>query len=275
MKLTLIIPAVILACAPTVTASPTSYTTAFDDAATVGTEEAVEEEEEEEGDNDDVATPDSQKSIPSWLAELSNLTREQRDEYIQLFSLAKAAMAHGDWVGCETALNSCEFIFNKNPNVHNLRIVCYIEQRRLDEATEEMEKARKLLPDDATTLVNLATLHMAKKEYRACITEMTEILEDPKFSISNEVRDILTFRIFLCHLMLGEMNEAQDLVVELTPISDTPLFYCSRAAICLYLRDTAGAREDLQSAQKIFAKSGLMVPYQRALLNCDMTQAKR
>lgn len=237
------------------------------------------DEEEEEEDDDFLPTPEKDKKeaeqVPEWLAQLSNLPREQRDEYITHFAQAKAALAQGDWVNCDAELTSCEFIFNKNPNIHNLRVVCYIEQKRFDAATEEMDKARKMLPDDATTLVNLASLHMAKKDYRACIREMTDVLETPSHNISLEVRDILVFRVFLCHLMLGEVSQAEEWVSTLSPLSDTPLFYFSRAAICLYLRDAAGAQRDLQSAANIFSSGNLLIPYQRALLSCDLTEAKR
>lgn len=235
-------------------------------------------EEEDEEVDDFLPIPEKDKKdeekVPEWLAQLSNLPREQRDEYITHFSQAKAALAQGDWVNCDAELTSCEFIFNKNPNIHNLRVVCYMEQKRFDAATEELNKARALLPDDATTLVNTASLYMVKKDYRACIREMTEVLETPSYNISQEVRDILIFRVFLCHLMLGEISQAEEWVSELTPISDTPLFYYSRAAVCLYLRDAAGAQRDLQSAANIFSAGNMLVPYQRALLSCDLTEAK-
>lgn len=239
----------------------------------------LDEAEDEEEEDDDFIPPtekdkEQQEQVPEWLAQLSNLPRDRRDEYIAHFAQAKAALAAGNWVDCDAELTSCEFIFNKNPNVHNLRVVCYIEQKRLDAATEELEKARALLPDDATTLVNAASLHMAKKAYRTCIREMTDVLETPSYNISQEVRDILTFRVFLCHLMLGEVSQAEEWVSELSPISDTPLFYYSRAAVCLYLRDAHGAQRDLQSAANIFSEGGLLVPYQRALLSCDLTEAK-
>lgn len=271
MKLTALIPLILCCALPTFADAPVSQDAAFPDDLLLDEDT---EEEEEEDDFGEPAPEKKEEHIPEWLAELSNLPREKRDEYIAYFTQAKQALAAGDWIGCDAAMNSCEFIFNKNPNIHNLRVVCYIEQKRLDDATEAMEKAKKEMPDDPATIVNIATLHMAKKDFRSCITEMTAVLEDRQYNISTEVRDILTFRIFLCRLMLGELSEAQDLVAELTPISDTPLFYFSRAAVCLYLKDAEGARTDLQSAANIFSQSGLLIPYQRALLSCDLTQAK-
>lgn len=235
-----------------------------------------EEDDEDDYSESSAAETQQEAQVPDWLARLSNLPRAQREEYISHFAQAKAALAQGNWVDCDAELTSCEFIFNENPNIHNLRVVCYIEQKRFEAAEEEMEKAVALLPDDPTTLVNLASLHMAKKDYRVCITKISDVLEDPRHNtnISQEVRDILIFRIFLCHLMLGEIAQAEEWVRELSPISDTPLFYYSRAALCLYMRDAPGAQRDLKSAANIFASGGLLVPYQRALLSCDLSEAK-
>lgn len=276
MKISLITALLLLGLSPLSAVTEEEQKRVFAGEEILDEEETEEEEEEEDFFDHPSADKKKEEQVPEWLAQLSNLPRAQRDEYVTHFAQAKAALAQGNWVDCDAELTSCEFIFNKNPNIHNLRVVCYIEQKRFEAATEEMEKARALMPDDATTLVNIASLHMAKKDYRACIKEMTDVLEDPRhsFAISQEVRDILIFRVFLCHLMLGEVSQAEEWVRELSPISDTPLFYYSRAAICLYLRDAAGAQRDLQSAANIFGESGLLIPYQRALLSCDMTEAK-
>lgn len=277
MKLSLCLILLLAGLQPLFAAVSAEQGITFADEEISSTSDVYTDDDEEEYTDEDELEKEKKEEIPAWLAELSNLPRAKREEYIAHFAKAKAALAQGNWVDCDAELTSCEFLFNKNPNIHNLRVACYIEQKRFADAEEEMEKARKLLPSDPTTLVNMAGLHMAKKDYAACISSMTEVLESPalNLTISQEVRDILVFRIFLCHLMRGELQQAEEWVSDLTPISDTPLFYYSRAAICLYLRDAAGARRDLQSASNIFGESGMLVPYQRALLSCDMSEAKR
>lgn len=219
---------------------------------------AMQEEEEEE--------------VPQWLADLSNLPREQRKEYIENFAEAKAAMAQGDWVTCDSLLTTCELIFRGNPHISNMRAVCYIEQKRFADAQKEIEKAKKELPDDPTTLVNIATLHMAQGHFQACIDEMTNIIEANRYSVRPEVVDILTFRMFLCHLMMGHEQNALELVQEVSPLCDTPLYYYSRAAVCLFKNDVVGAKNDLQSAARIFSNNpAQLAPYQRALLNCRLS----
>lgn len=212
-----------------------------------------------------------EEEIPQWLADLSNLPREQRAEYISNFSQAKTALTNGDWVSCDAALTTCELIFSGNPNIWNMRAACYIEQKRYKDAAEEVAKAKAALPHDASTLVNIATLHMVQGEYQECIKEMSDIIDSNLGLVRPEVLDILTFRVFLCHLMLGNMADALDLVQDISPLSDTPLYYYSRAAVCLHNKDVNGAKSDLQSATRIFRNQpALLVPYQRALMNCNM-----
>lgn len=219
---------------------------------------------------------EEEMEVPQWLADLSNLPREQRQEYVANLSAAKAALAQGDWVTCDTLLTTCELIFHGNPHISNMRAVCYIEQKRFADAETEVAKARKELPDDPTTLVNIATLHMAQGQYQACIDEMTEILETASYTVRREVLDILTFRVFLCHLMMGNEAKALELVQDISPLSDTPLYYYSRAAVCLFKNDITGAKGDLQAAARIFSNSAAMlIPYQRALQSCRLSMPEK
>lgn len=213
-------------------------------------------------------------AIPQWLADLSNLPREQRQEYIEQFALAKNALATGDWISCDAALTTCELIFTGNPHICNMRAACYIEQKRYADAAIEVAKAREQLPNDPSTLVNLATLHMAQGEYKTCIDEMSGILEANP-TMQHDVRDILTFRLFLCHLKLHDTAAAMTLVEDVSPLSDSPLYYYSRAAVCLYNKDLTGAKADLQSAARIFQNAAALVPYQRALLNANMSMPEK
>lgn len=206
-------------------------------------------------------------SIPEWLAALSNLPADKRAEYISSFTLAKQYIAQGNWVACDAELTTCEFIFPHNPNVWNLRVMCYIEQKRLEEASEEMKKAQAALPEDPTTLINQASLHMAKGEYHECIRETGDILSSLSIPLTQDIRDILTFRIFLCHLLQGEVTEALDSVANVSPLSDTPLYYYSRAAVCSLDRDEEGAVNNLSAATRIFYNApSMLTPYQRAYL---------
>lgn len=203
--------------------------------------------------------------VAKWLADFSNLPKEARAEYIELFRQAKIAYATGDWVICYAHLEECELIYNKNPHVWNLRAVCLIAQKKLEEAEQELSKAQKELPHDETTVMNIANLHMARGEYRQCIEGLRSIIDSLPDPVSQPLVDILTFRIYLCHIMLGERKEAGKLVSHLTPLSDTPLYYYSQAALHISRGNRNQARQDIQAADTIYAKGNATLPYLRAI----------
>ncbi len=202
--------------------------------------------------------------VSKWLADFSNLPKEKRAEYIELFRQAKQAYGIGDWAVCYGLLSQCEFIYAKNPHVWNLRAVCLIAQKHFDEAEHELNKARAVLPHDETTLMNIANLHMGKGEFQKCIDIIRTILASESHSLSAALTDILTFRIYLCHLMQGETKEAKKLVSHLTPISDTPLYYYSQAVLHITRGNRVRAREDIHAADSIFSEAGTL-PYLRAI----------
>ena len=200
-----------------------------------------------------------------WLIEFSNLPKEARAEYISLFQQAKLAYITGDWTVCYGLLSQCEFIYDKNPHVWNLRTVCLIAQKKFTEAEKELHKAQQELPHDDTTLMNVANLHMGKGEFRQCISVIQGIIDTLPYPKSPPLLDILTFRIYLCHLMLGENNEAKQCVRHLTPLSDTPLYYYSQAAFHITKGNRVQARHDIQAADTIYAKENATLPYLRAI----------
>ena len=76
---------------------------------------------------------------------------------------------------------------------------------------------------------------------------------------------MLDFREFLCHIRLGQIDEAKALVKGLSPISDTPLYYYSQAVFALAEGNRIEASRNLRIASSIFSKGNSIVPYQRAL----------
>lgn len=213
--------------------------------------------------------PDAERQVqlqdlPAWLLKFSNLTQEEKSTYIQTFQEAKADYVRGEWVSCEMRLNSCELIFPDNPNIWNLRCSVLIELGRADEAAAELERARAELPRDSVTLLNIANLHMLRKEYETGIAHIAELLETIPYA-EEELRDSLTFRSFLCYLLLGQESAARELVKDKGPMDDTPLYYYSQAALHLLKGDRKAATADITTASRIFAKLGTTITYQRAL----------
>lgn len=211
------------------------------------------------------STATSINELPGWLIDFSNLPKETQQEYIAAFQAAKAEYAAGNWIICCAYLNECEFIFRGNPHVWNLRATCLIEQKNLDEAEEMLNKARRELPHDETTIMNLANLYMAREEYALCIDTLSSILQTLNERASAELLNVLVFRIYLCRLMLGQQQQAADMVKHLNPLSDTPLYYFSQAALHISKGNRKQATEDINAASAIFSQNNAILPYIRSI----------
>lgn len=203
--------------------------------------------------------------LPQWLVDFSNLPRNDREQYLRAFNKAKQAYQQGQWLACIGYLADCEMIFQGNPNVWNLRACCLMEQKYLDEAAEELEKVRKALPKDPVTAMNLANIRMARGQYEESIATLQELREMLPYETPPELLNVLDFRELLCRIMLGQEAEARAIVKNLTPISDTPLYYYSQAVFALAQGNRVEASHHLRTVNSIFSKGNLTVPYQRAL----------
>ena len=203
--------------------------------------------------------------VADWLVEFSNLPRNEREQYLRAFNNAKIAYQQGQWVACIGYLADCEMIFRKNPNIWNLRACCLMEQKYFEEAAEELQRVRKAMPDDPVTIMNLANLHLACGRYQEGIDCIHELRRKLPYETPEELLYVLDFREFLCHIRLGQIDEAKALVKGLSPISDTPLYYYSQAVFALTKGNRIEASRNLRIAGSIFSKGSSTVPYQRAL----------
>ena len=215
------------------------------------------------------------RQLPRWLMEFSNLPRETRTRYINTFNLAKQAYRDGRWIDCISLLVECEIIQRGNPGVWNLRASCLMEQKFFDEAAAELERVLKQEPENQVALMNLANMHMACGRYTESLSLLAELKEMLPYETQQEVLNILDFRALLCHLMQGKEATARALVQHLTPMSDTPLYYYSRAAFALAQNDIRTADYCQRVASQIFASNRATEPYRRALELSGLTTGKR
>lgn len=205
------------------------------------------------------------ENLPQWLVNFSNLPRNDREQYLRAFNNAKLAYQQGQWVACIGYLADCEMVYRGNPNVWNLRACCLMEQKFFDEAAEELQRVRKALPNDPVTVMNLANLHMARGHYQESIHTIRELRDMLPYETPQDLLYVLDFRELLCHMMLGQENEARELVKGLTPISDTPLYYYSQAVFALAAGNRIEAARNLRMVNSIFSKGNVLVPFQRAM----------
>lgn len=213
-------------------------------------------------------------NMPQWLIDFSNLPRLEREQYLRAFNNAKRAYQQGQWVACIGYLADCEMIFRGNPNVWNLRACCLLEQKFFEEAEAELERVRKALPNDPVTTMNLANIQMARGHYKESIATLNALRDLLPYETPKELLYALDFRELICHTMLGQRQEAEKLVSNLSPISDTPLYYYSQVVFALADGNRMEASRYLRIAGSIFSKGNTLVPYQRTLQLSGITEKK-
>lgn len=203
--------------------------------------------------------------LPQWLITLSNMPKAQQEEYSGLFAAAKQAYAQGNWVMCQAYLTSCDLILPNNPNSWNMAAACAIALKQFDEAKAALEKVLAESPHDGAALMNLATLYAAEEKYDESINLLFNILERLPNNPSITLIETLEYRIFLCYLMKGDETAAKEMVEDLHPLSDTPLYYYSQAALHIYHGRRLEAAYDIKTADAIYAKDMQYLPFARSL----------
>jgi len=205
------------------------------------------------------------ENFPNWVVDFSNLKKAHRAAWYQNFQSAKQAYKKGNWLGCIGYINQCEMIYDKNPNIWNLRAACLVEQGLYAQAEPYVRAAMLILPLDHVCLLNISSVYLGQHAYEQCIIELeTLFCKVPKNS-ELEARDILIYRAFLCHIMLNNKEKARALVANVDAMDDSPLYYYVQIAWALYDGNIDKACDDLRSVQLIFCNYPKLRAYSRSL----------
>lgn len=202
---------------------------------------------------------------PTWVVNFSNLKEANRMEWYKNFQFAKQAYKEGNWLGCIGYINQCEMIYAKNPNVWNLRAACLIEQELYAEAEPYVKAAMLILPTDHVCLLNISSVYLGKRSYDQCASILETLLVKMPNHSEFIARDILIYRAFLCHMMLGNDAKAHALVADVDPMNDSPLYYYVQIAWALHLGDVDKACDDMRTVQLIFTNYPQLRVYSRSL----------
>ncbi len=216
------------------------------------------------------------QGVPQWVIELSNLPQEDRNAYLRAFQAAKEAYATNRMVVCESHLNTCELYFTRNPNVWLLRSSVCIQLGQYEKAHEYINKALKSDEASEVARLNLSLLHMAQGNYSEAILKTDEVLS--QLTTAPETFGTLrslTYRKFLCLIMLGRTEEAKALVADISPIDDSPLYYYSQAALHMLRGNPSAATQELNTADLIFARDGHLPGYKQNLSLCGLREMMR
>ena len=204
--------------------------------------------------------------IPNWVNELSNLPADKRQLYVNQFSAAKWAYSKGAMDMCHQCLDACEAIYDKNPNVWNLRASAYIAVGSFAAAEIWLKKVREVAPDDLVANLNYSLLYLGVGQYEKCIEECDILLGDIEYNEKLEpLTHSLIFRKFICLVMMERVDEAKELVKDITPLTFTPLYYYSQAVLAMVEKDPERALKEISAADRIYRTDPYLLTYKQAI----------
>ncbi len=208
--------------------------------------------------------------LPAWQAGFARLSAENRRAFAIAFAMAKKAYSTEQWAHCLALLNDCELIYDNSPNVWNLRACALLATGELNEAESFINRSLEFNAEDSVALMCKSELLMMRRDFRNCIPLLEHMRRTHKGEENRALHDTFTFHQLLCHLMLRQEMEARALVSGLTPMTDSPLYYFSQAAFCVYKGDSNAALEPLRSATNIYGNAGVTSSYRKWMNGCGL-----
>ncbi|MBQ3525619.1 MAG: hypothetical protein IJA63_05025 [Akkermansia sp.] len=206
------------------------------------------------------------EDVPNWVNALSNLPPEARGRYISSFEAAKRAFARGSLSMCEQCLDECEAIFSGNPNVWNLRASVLIALKRFADAEGWLKKVREVAPDDVVATLNFSLLYLGSSRYEDALAECDSLLISIKYKKGMDgLRHSLMFRKFLCLVMLDKVDEAKQLVADVTPMTHSPLYYYTQSVLAVIAQDRNTAIREMTAADSIYRTDPYLATYKQGI----------
>lgn len=171
-----------------------------------------------------------------------NISKESR-------TLIQGSLADFDAKNYDAALKKLLDLETKMPDdpfVQNLLGAAYTKKKDFGKAQQCFDKALAKQPDFFPAKFNVGELLFLQRRYAEALDYFEKMQEqDPK-------NELLQFKILLCQLQLGQMEDAQKTLKKIKYPSDTPAWYYSQAAWESKNGNTKKAREYVTGARYIF-----------------------
>lgn len=164
-------------------------------------------------------------------------------------ALLQSAMADFDTKNYDAALKKLQEADAKKPNdafVQNLLGAAYTKKKDYGAAQVYFDKALQQQPDFFPAQFNIGELLFLQRRYAEALEFFQKMQgKDPR-------NELLQFKVFLCHLQLGDKEEAAKDLKSIRYPGDTPAWYYGQAAWESKNGNNKRALEYLTGAKYIF-----------------------
>ena len=163
--------------------------------------------------------------------------------------LIQAALADFDAKKYNDALEKLRAVEAKVPDdafVQNLLGAAYTKKKEYVTAQKYFDKSLEKQPDFFPAKFNVGELLFLQRRYPMALAHFQKMQEkDPQ-------NELLQFKVFLCHLQLGDKDYAAKALKAIKYPGDTPAWYYGHAAFAFKNGDAKKAAEYVAGAQNIF-----------------------
>jgi len=199
------------------------------------------------------------------MKEFTNLPEESRKQFTKNLEEAakyfqqKRVFESLDEVAKATA------IFANSPALLNIKGACYVEFRDFEKARVCFTKALELQPGVPTVIFNLAEVEFCSQQWKAALDRFTSLL--PKIPEKDlAMRRLIEFKILLCKIKVGKLDEAREMAVKYDFLDDSPYHYYANAVLEFQKKNTVKAEEWLAIASRIFRDPATLSPWQDTMI---------
>lgn len=224
--------------------------------------------------------------VPEWRLQFENLKLDDQRAYLNHFRESIRLFEQKRIIETLNELAKAESIFPEGPDALNLKGACYVEFRDFDKARVQFEQAYELqkvymenlegvtgkerqmrLRPVLNILFNIAEMDFVMRNWQQCGDRIERLLPmmdpDPK---SLGMNRLMEFKLLLCKIKLGKIEEARKLADKYDYLDDTPYYYYANAAISYYDKEEAEAERWRITARRVFRNPSLLAPWEDTMI---------
>lgn len=196
----------------------------------------------------------------------TNLPEEKRKEFNKGISKAQSLFNQKRIFDALSKVAELESIFANHPASLSIQGACYIEMRDFANALKVYEETLRLMPHNTGALFNIAEIHFVTMNWQNAHNKISELLTKFTPSTKKELVRLCEFKLLLCKLKLGQIDQAITLQDKYDKWDDSPFYYYSRAAILDHQGDKEASMKTLKECYVIWNSVEKLASWQDTIM---------
>ena len=156
----------------------------------------------------------------------------------------------GDYRGAIRRLDDLQGGAAQDLSARNLRGAILTKLGDYNQAQQVFQAILSADPSYFPAAFNMAEVQYMQGDYASAMAAFTELRNrDPR-------NELVRFKVFLCHLLLGQTDEARGIAAGFIPAGSTPAWYYAQAMIAKKNGDGRAADKHIKAAREIYGSGG-------------------